>query len=130
MLKIILDIPPSVNHCYVNVPRKGRRLTEAAKNWKLIAGYEATQAKRKQGWVYPAKDEKIVILLWAFWPDNRPRDMGNLHKLLPDALENILYENDRNVLIRDMDFSLDKKRPRIEVVVAYKKELDDNETQH
>ena len=57
MLKIILDIPPSVNHCYVNVPRKGRRLTEAAKNWKLIAGYEATQAKRKQGWVYPAKDE-------------------------------------------------------------------------
>ena len=86
--------------------------------------------QRKQGWVYPAKDEKIVILLWAFWPDNRPHDMGNLHKLLPDALENILYENDRNVLIRDMDFSLDKKRPRIEVVVAYKKELDDNETQH
>ena len=76
------------------------------------------------------RDEKIVILLWAFWPDNRPHDMGNLHKLLPDALENILYENDRNVLIRDMDFSLDKKRPRIEVVVAYKKELDDNETQH
>ena len=98
MLKIILDIPPSVNHCYVNVPRKGRRLTEAAKNWKLIAGYEATQAKRKQGWVYPAKDEKIVILLWAFWPDNRPHDMGNLHKLLPDALENILYENDRNAV--------------------------------
>lgn len=56
--------------------------------------------------------------------------MGNLHKLLPDAFENVLYENDRNVLIRDMDFSLDKKRPRIEVVVAYKKELDDNETQH
>ena len=43
MLKIILDIPPSVNHCYVNVPRKGRRLTEAAKNWKLIAGYEANR---------------------------------------------------------------------------------------
>ena len=82
MLKIILDIPPSVNHCYVNVPRKGRRLTEAAKNWKLIAGYEATQAKRKQRWVYPAKDEKIVILLWAFWPDNRPHDMGNLSSCL------------------------------------------------
>lgn len=78
MLKIILDIPPSVNHCYVNVPRKGRRLTETAKNWKLLAGYEANQAKRKQGWVYPGNDEKIVILLWAFWPDNRPHDMGNL----------------------------------------------------
>ena len=40
MIKMVLDIPPSVNHCYVNIAgqRKGRKLTEAAKNWKLLAG--------------------------------------------------------------------------------------------
>ena len=132
MIKMVLDIPPSVNHCYVNIAghRKGRKLTEAAKNWKLLAGYEANQAKRKQGWIYPDKDEKIVLLLWAFWPDRRPRDMNNCHKLLPDALENVLFENDKNVLVRDMDFSFDAKRPRLEIVVARKDEVDVNETQY
>lgn len=132
MIKITLDIPPSVNHCYVNIAgqRKGRKLTEAAKNWKLLAGYEANQAKQKQGWIYPGKDEKIVLLLWAFWPDRRPRDMNNCHKLLPDALENVLFENDKNVLVRDMDFSFDAKRPRLEIVVARKDEVDVNETQY
>lgn len=132
MIKMVLDIPPSVNHCYVNIAgqRKGRKLTEAAKNWKLLAGYEANQAKRKQGWIYPDKDEKIVLLLWAFWPDCRPRDMNNCHKLLPDALENVLFENDKNVLVRDMDFSFDAKRPRLEIVVARKDEVDVNETQY
>lgn len=132
MIKITLDIPPSVNHCYVNIAgqRKGRKLTEAAKNWKLLAGYEANQAKQKQGWIYPGKDEKIVLLLWAFWPDRRPRDMNNCHKLLPDALENVLFENDKNVLVRDMDFSFDEKHPRLEIVVARKDEVDVNETQY
>ena len=132
MIKMVLDIPPSVNHCYVNIAgqRKGRKLTEAAKNWKLLAGYEANQAKRKQGWIYPDKDEKIVLLLWAFWPDRRPRDMNNCHKLLPDALENVLFENDKNVLVRDIDFSFDAKRPRLEIVVARKDEVDVNETQY
>lgn len=132
MIKMVLDIPPSVNHCYVNIAgqRKGRKLKEAAKNWKLLAGYAANQAKRKQGWIYPGKDEKIVLLLWAFWPDRRPRDMNNCHKLLPDALENVLFENDKNVLVSDMDFSFDAKRPRLEIVVARKDEVDVNETQY
>ena len=52
------------------------------------------------------------------------------HKLLPDALENVLFENDKNVLVRDMDFSFDAKRPRLEIVVARKDEVDVNETQY
>lgn len=70
--------------------------------------------------------KKIVLLLWAFWPDRRPRDMNNCHKLLPDALESILYENDRCVLIRDMDFCVDPYKPRIEIIVARKEEVDAN----
>lgn len=70
MIKMVLDIPPSVNHCYVNIAgqRKGRKLTEAAKNWKLLAGYEANQAKRKQGWIYPDKDEKSSCCCGRFGP--------------------------------------------------------------
>lgn len=132
MIKMVLDIPPSVNHCYVNIAgqRKGRKLTEAAKNWKLLAGYEANQAKQKQGWIYPGKDEKnrpaVVGVLARSSSSRRPRDMNNCHKLLPDALESILYENDRCVLIRDMDFCVDPYKPRIEIIVARKEEVDAN----
>ena len=49
---------------------------------------------------------------------------------MPDALENVLFENDKNVLVRDMDFSFDEKHPRLEVVVARKDEVDVNETQY
>lgn len=52
--------------------------------------------------------------------------MNNCHKLLPDALESILYENDRCVLIRDRDFCVDPYKPRIEIIVARKEEVDAN----
>lgn len=74
MIKMVLDIPPSVNHCYVNIAgqRKGRKLTEAAKNWKLLAGYEANQAKRKQGWIYPEKNEKNSFITLGFLARSSP----------------------------------------------------------
>ena len=56
----------------------------------------------------------------AFWPDGRRRDMNNTHKLLCDALEGAVYLDDKMVLVRDMDFSVDRKRPRLEVCVYVK----------
>ena len=53
----------------------------------------------------------------AFWPDYRIRDMSNMHKLLPDVLQDILYDNDKWVLVRDMDFTVDKGNPRVEVKI-------------
>lgn len=121
---LILDIPPSVNKCYVNTRtfgRRGRMLTEEARTWKANARLIAQTAARNQGWSIPEKDQKIILEVTAFWPDRCRRDMNNLHKLLCDALEEKMYINDCMVLVRDMDFSVDRKNPRLEVCVYLKK---------
>jgi crossover junction endodeoxyribonuclease RusA len=74
----------------------------------------AKSAAREQSWVY-SRGEKLVIELWAFWADGKKRDIHNLHKILCDCLEGILYENDSWVLVRDIDFCVDKRNPRVEI---------------
>lgn len=120
-VKIILPLPPSVNKAYANVSaygRRGRKLTSIAQAWKDTAGYAAKIAARTHGWIIPEPDVKIIMQLWAWWPDNRKHDMNNLHKLTCDALEGIIYANDNMVLVRDMDFDIDRKRPRLEMVIS------------
>ena len=118
-LNLILTIPPSVNHCY----KMGRRncvLTPLARVWKEEAYYIANALAHREGWRVPKPEEKIVLEVVAFWPGGRRRDMNNTHKLLCDALEGAVYLDDKMVLVRDMDFSVDRKRPRLEVCVYVK----------
>lgn len=89
-------------------------LSEEARNWKLQVGFIAKAEVRQQGWELPEKNEKIVLELTAFWPDGRRHDMNNIHKLLCDALEGYFYIDDCKVLVRDMDFAIDRKAPRVE----------------
>lgn len=122
-IKLILPIPPSVNACYANRSIKGMRgriLTEEGRNWKNLAGWEARVAAKQAGW--EITKEKVVIEVIAYWQDARKHDMNNTHKLLADAFEGILYENDNVVLMRDMDFSIDRKKPRLEVTIRLKGE--------
>ena len=122
-LNLILTIPPSVNHCYKNFTCMGRRnrvLTPLARAWKEEAYYIANALAHREGWRVPEPEEKIVLEVVAFWPDGRRRDMNNTHKLLCDALEDAVYLDDKMVLVRDMDFSVDRKRPRLEVCVYVK----------
>ena len=122
-LNLILTIPPSVNHCYKNFNVMGRRnrvLTPLARAWKEEAYDIANALAHREGWRMPEPEEKIVLEVFAFWPDGRRRDMNNTHKLLCDALEAALYLDDKMVLVRDMDFSVDRKRPRLEVCVYVK----------
>ena len=122
-LNLILTIPPSVNHCYKNFTCMGRRnrvLTPLARAWKEEAYYIANALAHREGWRVPEPEEKIVLEVVAFWPDGRRRDMNNTHKLLCDSLEDAVYLDDKMVLVRDMDFSVDRKRPRLEVCVYVK----------
>lgn len=122
-LNLILTIPPSVNHCYKNFNVMGRRnrvLTPLARAWKEEAYYIANALAHREGWRMPEPEEKIVLEVFAFWSDGRRRDMNNTHKLLCDALEGAVYLDDKMVLVRDMDFSVDRKRPRLEVCVYVK----------
>ena len=122
-LKLTLTIPPSVNHCYRNFNAAGRRnrvLTPLARAWKEEAYYIANALAHREGWRIPGAQEKIVLEVVAFWPDGRRRDMSNTHKLLCDALEGALYLDDKMVLVRDMDFSIDREHPRLEVCLYVK----------
>ncbi|EJY56247.1 endodeoxyribonuclease RusA [Alicyclobacillus hesperidum URH17-3-68] len=42
-----------------------------------------------------------------------------------DALEGVLYVDDRWVLVREMDFEIDKANPRIEIELETMAELGD-----
>ena len=122
-LNLILTIPPSVNHCYKNFNVMGRRnrvLTPLARAWKEEAYYIANALAHRERWRMPEPEEKIVLEVVAVRPDGRRRYRYNTHKLLSDAFEGAEYLDDMMVLVRDMDFSVDRKRPRLEVCVYVK----------
>ena len=126
-LRLRLDIPPSVNHCYINNYHRGRSrmLSPEAKCWKEYAALTAKAEARLQHWETPGRGQKVVVAIYAYWPDNRTRDMHNAHKLLMDALEDAgIYHNDKFALARDMDFSIDREEPRLELVIYLKPEVE------
>lgn len=124
-IRLTFDIPPSVNHCYRRVRKKyvknGKTnyrvmdvLTSKALKWLEKAKDEGVTVLKETGWEI-LKKEKAVAEVWVYWPDRRRRDTHNLHKLLCDALEGVVVEDDRWLLVRDMDFEVDRENPRVEV---------------
>lgn len=116
-LKLTLPIVPSVNHCYRNVSVHRRILTKIGQEWREAALWKAKTEIRRQHWQLPPKGQKLIMEVWTYWPDNRRRDTHNAHKLLADALEGVVYIDDRYVLVRDMDYAVDKGNPRIEIII-------------
>ncbi len=113
-IRIFLPPVPSVNHIY-STNRWGRRfLTREGKEWKKAAGLVATYERLVQKWPYSI-GEKLVMELRFYWPDRRKRDCDNSLKLIQDAFTKILYDDDKWVLSRVMDWQLDKEEPRVEV---------------
>lgn len=92
--------------------------TDFAKYWMQDIGWRAKAAVRKQGWTYIDDARKIVMWLYVCWGDNIRRDMSNMHKILPDALQGIVYKDDRYLLVRDLDFNTSRSEPpRLEIVI-------------
>lgn len=117
MSEIRLTIPPvpSVNHLYFNC--HGRRaMTSQGKAYKAGLGTLAAFEKDRQNWVYQI-GKKIVMELRFFWPDRRRRDCDNLLKIIQDSFSGILYDDDRWVLPRVMNWQLDKLNPRVELKI-------------
>lgn len=112
-LNIVLPPIPSVNHLYFNC--HGRRaMTSQGKKFKAGIGTLAAFEKDRQDWVYTV-GEKVVMELRFFWPDRRRRDCDNSLKIIQDAFSGILYDDDRWILPRVMNWDIDKERPRVEV---------------
>lgn len=122
--RVTLRLPPSSNHIYVRRSKtyykngkKRKRvmnvLSDRAQAWMEYAGDEALKAMEECKW--ECRDEKTVVEMWVYWPDRRRRDAHNLTKLLCDALEGSVTKDDKWMLVRIMDFCLDRENPRVEV---------------
>lgn len=117
-ITLCVSLPPSVNHYYTNIGHGRKKPSAKAEAWLDSAGIIAQQEARKQKWLMTEKT-KVVMWLNVFWPDARRRDCHNLHKAFGDAFEGVLYDDDRYVLIRDLDFRIDRKNPRVEVKITW-----------
>lgn len=119
MQRVALPLPASVNHLYRRVTLPNGRVievkTDKAKRWDKDAALLAKACASRHRWRCRPKGQKVVVEVWAYWPDARRRDMNNLHKQIADVLEGIVYEDDTWALLRDMDFDVDRANPRVEV---------------
>ena len=114
ILTMTLKVPPSVNHCYINIGHGAKRLSKFAEQWVDDAKDIAIKQAKKQGWKM-VEGEKVVVEIWTYFPDRRRRDTHNGSKVMLDALEGIITNDDRYILPRYMDVSVDKENPRVEL---------------
>jgi crossover junction endodeoxyribonuclease RusA len=115
--RLILSLPPSVNHMYVNgyMGRKlSRILTISAKKWMQEAVLKTNVWRNQHGW--ETCQDKTIVRVWYYFPDLRRRDTHNTLKILLDALQaGQIYVDDKYALPHVMDYIVDKNHPRIEI---------------
>jgi Holliday junction resolvase RusA-like endonuclease len=106
-------VVPSWNHLYIL--RGSRQFLDkwAIKHKKILIRH-AKQWVIENEWKIP-KNHKVIVRMWVFWNDRRRRDCHNIDKLILDSFEGVIYEDDSFVLLRFMDFDIDRENPRIEV---------------
>jgi Holliday junction resolvase RusA-like endonuclease len=90
-MQIELPFPPSSNTAYPTDKSGGRRLGKKGRAWKEEAAQLLAIALR--GYTVP-DDRALIITMYAYLPDNRPRDLANHEKLPIDALCEHLHIDD------------------------------------
>jgi len=115
--KLILSLPPSVNHMYVITKIKGKVIkvyNKKANKWYEESLYKIMLFKQRTKW--QKVDTKLIVNLNFYYPDNRRRDSHNMLKILLDVFEEAgIYTDDKLALPRIMDYEIDKKEPRVEI---------------
>lgn len=107
-------MPVSVNR-WVQISKRGGLIKTAnAREWAQTAMLIAQAWRHKTGW-HPTHHQKIVADYWIWWPDTRRHDPSNIEKVMWDALEGIVYDDDRWLIPRCQDFGVDGDNPRVEL---------------
>lgn len=115
-LTMSIPVPPSVNHMYIHKKNGSKILTANAKAYIKELQHICKMSKKEQGWKQDRGAVWYVMDLYFYFPDRRKRDSHNCLKLLMDSLEGMLFENDYYILPRIQYVTLDRERPRVEVV--------------
>ncbi|MCL6562717.1 MAG: RusA family crossover junction endodeoxyribonuclease [Firmicutes bacterium] len=115
--RLVLPLPPTGNTSH-RVVRAGARLavvtTPQARAFREEAGWRARAWRGRTGWRPPEAGAPVALWFWVFWPDRRRRDVANLIPELLNALEGVLYADDRWVLPRAAAMAVDPAAPRVE----------------
>ena len=121
-----IGVFPTVNHAYVNTKGGGKRLAKGAMNLMDDCFVAAQLWADLNGWTQTSK-EKVLLEITPFFPkDGRSRDSHNAIKMIMDALEGVIYENDNKALPRIMDLcTVDEETPYFEILI-YKQADEDH----
>ena len=123
--RITLPVPPTSNHYWK--PRAIYRKATGHKRAKWIGTiYKTTEAKEycekvqrialAAGFMPYLKGELVVFhMIW--YRENMRGDLGNREKCIEDALQGVLYLNDRQIKAKHTEWILDRINPRVEVWV-------------
>lgn len=63
-------------------------------------------------------DKDLYVRMWLYMGNRRKADIDNFNKLVFDALEKIVYEDDKQILELHITKHYDKENPRVELTVA------------
>jgi Holliday junction resolvase RusA-like endonuclease len=122
-LEFTISIPPSVNNLYINRTwrdkKSGKRvirriMTDKARDYKQMAGWEAKAAAMEARWEYGG--DRISFKLDLVFRDHRKRDVTNCIKIVEDSVAEALGFDDRVVdvfIVRRM--GVDKHNPRARI---------------
>jgi Holliday junction resolvase RusA-like endonuclease len=96
--KITLDMPlrlVSTNSAYATTKRSGRVFcTSKARAFKKTVHNLAVRQCKKGGW--KTTDARVKVRVLLTFPDRKRRDVDNI-KLLLDALEGVVYDDDSQI---------------------------------
>lgn len=123
-LHMKLPIPPSVNKIHYTDKRGVRRLTAASERYIRDVRALSRLFVEEQEWEKKTDATWLYMDMVFFFPDRRIRDSHNCLKILLDALEGIVFQNDYYVVPRIQSVEYSPSDPRVEVLFTDQTEVE------
>lgn len=118
-LKFALSIPPSVNKLW-DIKRNGKRvLNSHARRYLSDVRSYMMMLCEDTAWRMTERDEWLYMDLVFYFPDRIIRDSHNFIKVLVDALQGTVFENDYAVMPRIQAVEMDELVPRVEITITH-----------
>ena len=108
MIRLTLPVPPSLNHYLRGRVYKTQEAKIYQSDVRVICA--------TNGILDPT--DKLVMFTMHWYPKSRRGDLDNFFKVMIDALEGYVYENDKQIVeIHAYRMPVDKKNPRMEIEI-------------
>ena len=125
-LELVLEMPPTDNHIYFNLPRGGRALTKEARRYKALVKEKAARAavtspfSFREHIPYRVTINLFFKLFTKGWPKNakwrfHKTDTLNRTKLLVDAITEAVGVDDRHIIETIVRKEDEEATPRVEI---------------